>query len=99
MIGLGLSGLLGFVPGLILAFMLVVLLGSSLLNAAYFLPIVYKAFFCTPEESMFGDNIQEAPTWCVAPLVLTALVSIIMFFYPQPFAALARLAAQSFAGG
>ena len=76
--------------------MLVVLLGSSLLNAAYFLPIVYKAFFCTPEESMFGDKIQEAPTWCVVPLVLTALVSIIMFFYPQPFADLARLAAQSF---
>jgi multicomponent Na+:H+ antiporter subunit D len=33
--------------------MLFVLLGSSLLNAAYFLPIVYRAFFCAPEESMF----------------------------------------------
>ncbi|MCK4837390.1 MAG: monovalent cation/H+ antiporter subunit D family protein, partial [Desulfobulbaceae bacterium] len=79
--------------------MLFVLLGSSLLNAAYFLPIVYKAFFCTPEESMFAEKIQEAPIWCVAPLMLTALVSMMLFFYPQPFANLARLAALGFTGG
>jgi multicomponent Na+:H+ antiporter subunit D len=33
--------------------MLVVLLVSSLLNAAYFLPIVYNAFFCAPEKALF----------------------------------------------
>jgi multicomponent Na+:H+ antiporter subunit D len=32
---------------------LVVLLFSSLLNAAYFMPFVYRAFFCKPEEAMF----------------------------------------------
>jgi multicomponent Na+:H+ antiporter subunit D len=79
--------------------MLAVLLGSSLLNAAYFLPIVYRAFFCTPEEAMFGDKVEEAPLWCVAPLMLTALATVSLFFYPQPFAALARLAAQGFTGG
>ncbi|MFN2366252.1 MAG: monovalent cation/H+ antiporter subunit D family protein [Desulfurivibrionaceae bacterium] len=79
--------------------MLFVLLGSSLLNAAYFLPIVYRAFFCTPAEARFGDKVEEAPLWCVAPLVLTALVTIILFFYPQPFADLARLAARGFIGG
>jgi multicomponent Na+:H+ antiporter subunit D len=52
--------------------MLVVLLGSSLLNAAYFLPVVYRAFFCTPEESMFENKVQEAPLWCVVPLVINA---------------------------
>ncbi|MES0350786.1 MAG: proton-conducting transporter membrane subunit, partial [Desulfobacteria bacterium] len=72
--------------------MLLVLLGSSLLNAAYFLPIVYKAFFCTPEESMFANTIQEAPVWCVTPLVVTAVVSIILFFYPTLFLNLATLA-------
>jgi multicomponent Na+:H+ antiporter subunit D len=72
--------------------MLLVLLGSSLLNAAYFLPIVYKAFFCTPEESMFTNTIQEAPVWCVTPLVVTAVVSIILFFYPTLFLNLATLA-------
>ncbi len=72
--------------------MLFVLLGSSLLNAAYFLPIVYKAFFCTPEESMFEDKVQEAPLWCVVPLVITAIVSIGLFFYPDLFRTLAEMA-------
>jgi multicomponent Na+:H+ antiporter subunit D len=72
--------------------MLFVLLGSSLLNAAYFLPVVYKAFFCTQEESMFANTIQEAPIWCVAPLVVTAVGSIVLFFYPTLFLNLAELA-------
>jgi multicomponent Na+:H+ antiporter subunit D len=79
--------------------MLVVLLGSSLLNAAYFLPVVYRAFFCTPEESMFEDKVQEAPLWCVVPLVLTAIGSVGLFFFPQPFFNLARLAVQGITGG
>ena len=72
--------------------MLIVLLVSSLLNAAYFLPIVYKAFFCTEQESMFNNHIQEAPMWCVAPLVITAVGSVILFFYPTLFLNLATLA-------
>jgi multicomponent Na+:H+ antiporter subunit D len=79
--------------------MLFVLLGSSLLNAAYFLPIFYKAFFCTPEESMFENKIIEAPIWCVAPLTVTALLSIGLFFYPQPFFTLAKLAVNFITGG
>ncbi len=72
--------------------MLIVLLGSSLLNAAYFLPIVYRAFFCTAEESMFPDTVQEAPVWCVTPLVITAIGSVALFFYPTVFLQLAELA-------
>jgi multicomponent Na+:H+ antiporter subunit D len=79
--------------------MLVVLLGSSLLNAAYFLPVVYRAFFCTPEESMFEDKVQEAPLWCVVPLVVTAIISVGLFFFPQPFFDLASLAVQTIVGG
>ena len=79
--------------------MLIVLLGSSLLNAAYFLPIVYRAFFCTEQEAMFTNTIQEAPIWCVAPLVLTAVGSIVLFFYPQPFLRLAGMAVASILGG
>ena len=71
--------------------MLVVLLVSSLLNAAYFLPIVYNAFFCPPEKALFENRIQEAPLWCVVPLVLTAIGSIVLFFYPTPFVKLAEL--------
>jgi multicomponent Na+:H+ antiporter subunit D len=72
--------------------MLIVLLSSSLLNAAYFLPIVYKAFFCTKEEAMFPNTMEEAPVWCVAPLVVTAIGSIVLFFYPTLFLRLAELA-------
>ena len=72
--------------------MLVVLLASSLLNGAYFLPIVYKAFFCTPEESMFEDKVQEAPLWCVVPLTITAILSVGLFFYPNIFRSLAEMA-------
>ncbi|MBW2565378.1 MAG: monovalent cation/H+ antiporter subunit D family protein [Deltaproteobacteria bacterium] len=79
--------------------MLFVLLGSSMLNAAYFFPIVYKAFFCTPEEAMFENKVEEAPIWCVAPLVLTAVASIVLFFYPQPFLRLARMTVASMLGG
>ena len=79
--------------------MLFVLLGSSLLNAAYFLPIVYKAFFCRPEEAMFENKVEEAPGWCVTPLVLTAVGSIVLFFYPQPFLRLADMAVASIIGG
>jgi len=72
--------------------MLIVLLGSSLLNAAYFLPIVYRAFFCTESESMFDNGMKEAPLWCVVPLVITAFFSIALFFYPTVFLNLAKLA-------
>ncbi len=79
--------------------MLFVLLTSSLLNAAYFMPIFYKAFFCTPEEAMFERKVDEAPLMCVIPLVITALISFVLFFAPQPFLNLASLAVKGFIGG
>jgi multicomponent Na+:H+ antiporter subunit D len=79
--------------------MLVVLLGSSLLNAAYFLPVVYRAFFCSPEEAIFNGPMDEAPKWCLLPPLMTAGLSIVLFFYPQPFLRLALLAVQTITGG
>jgi multicomponent Na+:H+ antiporter subunit D len=73
--------------------MLIVLLGSSLLNAVYFLPIVYRAFFCTDEEAQFERKVDEAPPFCLVPPLITAAISIALFFYPQPFLDLARMAA------
>ena len=72
--------------------MLVVLLVSSLLNAAYFLPIVYNAFFCTPQKALFENKIQEAPLWCIIPPVITAIGTIVLFFYPTLFMRLAQMA-------
>jgi multicomponent Na+:H+ antiporter subunit D len=76
-----------------------VLLVSSLLNAAYFFPIVYRAFFCTDAEAMFERRVQEAPRWCLIPPVLTAILSVILFFYPQPFLRLATDAVTKIMGG
>jgi multicomponent Na+:H+ antiporter subunit D len=78
--------------------MLVVLLLSSVLNAAYFLPIVYNAFFCTDEEALFERKIEEAPRWCLAAPVITASCSIGLFFYPQPFLRLAKMVASAALG-
>ena len=71
--------------------MLVVLLLSSLLNAAYFFPIVYRAFFCQEDQCLFEDTPQEAPLWCLVPLVITAACTILLFFYPFIFLQLAQL--------
>jgi len=79
--------------------MLFVLLTSSLLNAAYFMPVFYKAFFCTRQEAMFERKVDEAPMMCVIPLVITALISFVLFFVPQPFLDLAALAVKGFIGG
>jgi multicomponent Na+:H+ antiporter subunit D len=79
--------------------LLVVILTSSLLNAAYFMPIVYRAFFVAPTDTTVPVTFSEAPIFCVAPLVITAVISIILFFYPQPFLDLAELAVQATLGG
>ena len=74
--------------------LLVVLLLSSFLNAAYFMPVVYQAFFGKPDSGDHfyrDDGIQEGPVLAVAALGLTAGGSIVLFFYPQPFLALAGL--------
>ena len=78
---------------------LVVLLTSSLLNAAYFMPIVYRAFFSPSDTAETENRIREAPLFCIAPLTITALISILLFFYPQPFFRLAQMAVKAIAGG
>jgi multicomponent Na+:H+ antiporter subunit D len=76
---------------------LAVLLVSTVLNAAYFLPITYKAFF---EKEKVLDNpghsahdhheeIREIPM-VVAPLVLTAIISLLLGIFPDYFLNLAK---------
>ena len=74
--------------------MLVVLLISSLLNAAYFFPIAFRAFFCKPEDSLFQAKVEEAHPCAVVALSITALGTMLLFIYPEPFFALADAAAQ-----
>jgi len=77
---------------------LVVLLTSSLLNAAYFLPIAYNAFFSTSDHFNESTVVQEAPFLAVAPPVFTAFVSFLLFVYPGFFLELARMTAKAVLG-
>jgi len=73
---------------------LVVLLTSSLLNAAYFLPIAYNAFFSSNAQFNNSTTMQEAPFFAVAPPVFTAFVSFLLFVFPGFFLELARMTAK-----
>ena len=70
--------------------LLVVFLISSILNAAYFLPIIYRAFFLAPPADEDG-GIKEAPLACLIPLCATATLSIVWFFFPNIWLKLAAL--------
>ncbi len=70
---------------------LAVLVVSALLNAAYFLPIVWRAFF-KPTPPGEDDGYKEAPLLCVVALSITAAATIALFFLPDIFADLARAA-------
>jgi multicomponent Na+:H+ antiporter subunit D len=58
---------------------LAVIIASTLLNAGYFLPIVYRAFFV---PALAGEAEHgEAPWTMVAALVCTAALTLLMFFW------------------
>ncbi len=69
--------------------LLIVLLSSTLLNAAYFLPILYKAYFEAPAGGESAMR-QEAPWTMVVPLLLTAAVTVMLGLYSAPFLTLAK---------
>ncbi len=69
--------------------LLVVFLISSILNAAYFLPIVYQAFFKEPSAEL--AEVKEAPRLCLVPLLITASLSVVLFIYPKPLLSLCGL--------
>jgi formate hydrogenlyase subunit 3/multisubunit Na+/H+ antiporter MnhD subunit len=72
---------------------LVVILVSSLLDVVYFFPIVKTAFFDAPAEASAVDGGKlrylemERPLYLfmVVPLALTALFSVVFFFFPDAF--------------
>ncbi|HIO22517.1 MAG TPA: monovalent cation/H+ antiporter subunit D family protein, partial [Nitrospirales bacterium] len=68
-----------------------VLLLSTVLNASYFVPIVYKAYFETAPATNENDHIQEAPAAMVVPIMITAAGTIALGIYPDYFMALITL--------
>ena len=67
---------------------LAVIVASTLLNAGYFLPIVYRAFFAPAREA--DAEHGEAPWTMVLALVFTAALTVLMFFWADLPLALAR---------
>lgn len=67
-----------------------VILLSTLLNAAYFLPIIHSAFFRQPAQDEHGAHHGEAPWPMVAALAITAALSIALFFVADAPLRLAR---------
>ncbi len=59
-------------------FAVAVLVISTMLNAAYLLPIVYAAFFKTPDEGRITHG--EAPKPIVIAITLTAFSCVALFF-------------------
>ena len=66
------------------------LIASSLLNIAYLMPLVARAFFVpAPVAGGSGDadahgepeGFHEAPLFCLVPLCLTALGCFALFFF------------------
>lgn len=82
-------------------FFLFVLLVSSLLNVAYFFPIIYNSFFKL-EKSSFKNKIDEASPAILLPIVVTALFSIFYGIFPDAFThfyGLSRIVVRAVLGG
>lgn len=64
------------------------IIASTLLNAAYFLPILYMAWFQTETAAPNVDH-GEAPVPIVIALTVTAVLTVLFFFFNQPAVELA----------
>ncbi len=71
-------------------FAVAVIVLSTLLNAAYFIPVIYAAFF---KKENPGDELThgEAPLPIVLALTLTAACTVLLFLFPEVPYQLAQL--------
>jgi multicomponent Na+:H+ antiporter subunit D len=62
---------------------LLVLLTSTLLNAAYFLPVTYRAFFGKRPASEPYTGIKEAPLSMLIPILIACFISVVIGIFPN----------------
>ena len=60
---------------------ILVIIASTLLNAAYFIPIIYAAWFKPVEQNT--EQHGEAPWTIVLALMITASLTLALFFFPD----------------
>ncbi|MGD8349924.1 MAG: monovalent cation/H+ antiporter subunit D family protein [Gammaproteobacteria bacterium] len=65
------------------------IIASTVLNAAYFLPIVFAAWFGREADAQAGDH-GEAPLAAVIALTVTAALTILFFLFNGPVIALEK---------
>jgi multicomponent Na+:H+ antiporter subunit D len=75
--------------------LIVVLVISGVLNAAYFSPIIYRSFF---RKGKAQEKHKKEKPAMVIPLVLTACLSVLLGLFPNLFFSFFRLAVQAVTG-
>ncbi|MGB3224874.1 MAG: monovalent cation/H+ antiporter subunit D family protein [Desulforhopalus sp.] len=62
---------------------LLILIASTLLNAAYFAPITYRAFFGKRPEGEPFTGIKEAPLSMLIPILIACTISVLIGIFPD----------------
>jgi multicomponent Na+:H+ antiporter subunit D len=62
---------------------LLILIASTMLNAAYFAPITYRAFFGKRPASESAVGIKEAPLSMLIPILIACLISVLIGIFPN----------------
>jgi multicomponent Na+:H+ antiporter subunit D len=71
---------------------LIVILTSTLLNVAYFGPVIYKAVFGKPPDEEDGhEDFGEAPAAMLVPILVAATATVLLGLFPGWFLGLIRL--------
>jgi multicomponent Na+:H+ antiporter subunit D len=62
---------------------LLILIASTMLNAAYFAPVTYKAFFGKRPEGEPYQGIKEAPLAMLIPILIACTISVLLGIFPN----------------
>jgi multicomponent Na+:H+ antiporter subunit D len=62
---------------------LLILIASTMLNAAYFLPVTYRAFFGKRPAGEPFTGIREAPLSMLIPIIIACTVSVLLGIFPN----------------
>ena len=79
--------------------LLLVLVASTVLNAAYFFPIIHTMLVASPDDERSLDSVSEPPLLMLVPIILTTVASVLIFLYPAvPFMDLVEIAIEEITG-
>ena len=62
---------------------LLILIASTMLNAAYFAPVTYKAFFGKRPKGETFQGIKEAPLSMLIPILIACAISVVLGIFPN----------------